>query len=107
MIREAQVLTFRFLGGAQAEALGLKAGVWLGQFPEGEHQTPQRVLGKVVEEITLILALIQTAQELMTAVVALITMANPGVMAGRDAIDRAFAFRPGQHRTEFHLAVAP
>ena len=71
VIRQAEVLAFGLGSGAQAVARRLSAGVGLGEFAEGKHQTAKVLLGQVVEEVALVLALIQATQQLVATVVAL------------------------------------
>ena len=83
VIRQAEVLAFRFLGGPKPVALCLKAGIGLGQFTQGEHDPAQHLLREVVEEVALVLAAVEATKQLMAA--AFTSMADPGVVAGGDA----------------------
>ena len=114
VIGQAEVLAFRFLGGAQAMAGRFQTRIGLGEFAQGKDQPPQDLLGQVVEEIALVLALIKAAQKLVAAPaiarhgqgIGGLARANPGVVARGDAANGPLLGRPGQHRPKLHLPVA-
>ncbi|EAQ68066.1 hypothetical protein RS9917_01986 [Synechococcus sp. RS9917] len=62
VIRQAEVLALRFLGGAEAVTCRFEAGVALGELPQRKHQPAERLLGQVVEEIALVFVAVAAAQ---------------------------------------------
>lgn len=107
VVGQAEILTFGLAGGAQAEGLSLEAGVGLGEFTEGKHQPGEHLLGKIVEEIALVLVAIKTPQQLVAACRHdWVGQTDPGVVTGGEAADTEFSLGPLQHRRELHLPIA-
>jgi hypothetical protein len=57
VIRQAEILTFRFLGCAQPVALRFETGIGLGELTQWENDASKNLLREVVKEVALILRL--------------------------------------------------
>lgn len=83
---------------------GFEPCVGFGQFPQGKNDASQVLLGQVIEEIALVLAVIEAPQQLMTLFIP--AMTDPGVVAGSDTRQLALLQSPIEHRSKFHRSIA-
>jgi hypothetical protein len=94
---EADVVRIRLVGDGEAAGAGLLADLGLGDVAEGEHGVGQLVAGQDGQDVGLVLARVDAADEF--------AVVDAGVVAGADGVE-AQSHRPVEDGGELDLLVA-